>query len=528
MIDLARRDDPAAGLRRGLAPPRRRLRVAALRRHAGPRAPARAVDHDADDARVRARRAARVPGRRRSSSSTGSRRCAPTSATPRTAAGSRRSAAPTTSAPTSTSSSCWRRRARGTTRCWARRWRCSRRASGTSAPARWSTSGTATGPSLEAYRGANANMHGVEAMLATEDPVWLRAGGADHAAARRRQPPAAERALRRAVAAAAGLQPRRARAPVPALRRDDRALVRVGAAGLHARRRPLRGRRAAAVRRGRARRLGRQRASSTPSTGTGGRSSPTGCTGCCARRSRAAAVLGEDALQAEWWELAERQFIDRADGSWQHELDPSNRPATHGLGRQAGRLPRVAGDAHPARCRSRCRSPQVCALTRVRSSHEPLPRRRLRAAGVSPRPRRRSSSRPTSRCRASCRSRRARSVRASPTDGATMYVSSATGLQIYDVSAPATPKQLSQLPLPHFENEDVDVGPRHGRDHQRSVVQRRRHDLPDRRLRPGRARAALDAADQRPGRGTNNTDNGHIANCIRAATTSTRPAPPRA
>jgi hypothetical protein len=43
-------------------------------------------------------------------------------------------------------------------------------------------------------------------------------------------------------------------------------------------------------------------------------------------------------------------------------------------------------------------------------------------------------------------------------DGATMYVTSATGLQIYDVSSPATPKQLSQLPLPHFENEDVDVG----------------------------------------------------------------------
>ena len=25
---------------------------------------------------------------------------------------------------------------------------------------------------LEAYRGANANMHGVEAMLATGDPLW--------------------------------------------------------------------------------------------------------------------------------------------------------------------------------------------------------------------------------------------------------------------------------------------------------------------------------------------------------------------
>src|SRR5262249_22621071 len=43
-------------------------------------------------------------------------------------------------------------------------------------------------------------------------------------------------------------------------------------------------------------------------------------------------------------------------------------------------------------------------------------------------------------------------------DGRTMYVSSATGLQVYDVSTPAAPRKLSQLPLPHFENEDVDVG----------------------------------------------------------------------
>ena len=41
----------------------------------------------------------------------------------------------------------------------------------------------------------------------------------------------------------------------------------------------------------------------------------------------AAAVLGEGALQAEWWAVAERDFIDPSDGSWQHELDPSNRPA---------------------------------------------------------------------------------------------------------------------------------------------------------------------------------------------------------
>jgi hypothetical protein len=43
-------------------------------------------------------------------------------------------------------------------------------------------------------------------------------------------------------------------------------------------------------------------------------------------------------------------------------------------------------------------------------------------------------------------------------DGKTMYVTSATGLQIYDVSAPASPRWFSSLPLPHFENEDVDVG----------------------------------------------------------------------
>ena len=43
-------------------------------------------------------------------------------------------------------------------------------------------------------------------------------------------------------------------------------------------------------------------------------------------------------------------------------------------------------------------------------------------------------------------------------DGRTMFVTSATGLQIYDVSQPATPRKLSQVPLPHFENEDVDVG----------------------------------------------------------------------
>src|SRR4051794_41816288 len=43
-------------------------------------------------------------------------------------------------------------------------------------------------------------------------------------------------------------------------------------------------------------------------------------------------------------------------------------------------------------------------------------------------------------------------------DGQTMYVTSATGLGIYDVTDPESPALLSRLPLPHFENEDVDVG----------------------------------------------------------------------
>ena len=49
--------------------------------------------------------------------------------------------------------------------------------------------------------------------------------------------------------------------------------------------------------------------------------------------------------------------------------------------------------------------------------------------------------------------------------GNTMYVTSATGLGIYDVSAPEAPQRLSRLALAHFENEDVDVGHIGGRDY---------------------------------------------------------------
>ncbi|MEA2247283.1 MAG: hypothetical protein QOH46_1812, partial [Solirubrobacteraceae bacterium] len=49
-------------------------------------------------------------------------------------------------------------------------------------------------------------------------------------------------------------------------------------------------------------------------------------------------------------------------------------------------------------------------------------------------------------------------------DGRTMYVTGATGLGIYDITQPAAPRLLSRMALPHFENEDVDVGHVGGRD----------------------------------------------------------------
>ncbi|MGH2687062.1 MAG: LVIVD repeat-containing protein, partial [Actinomycetota bacterium] len=42
--------------------------------------------------------------------------------------------------------------------------------------------------------------------------------------------------------------------------------------------------------------------------------------------------------------------------------------------------------------------------------------------------------------------------------GTLMYLTTLTGLSIYDVSVPANPVEVGTLPLPHFENEDVDLG----------------------------------------------------------------------
>ena len=222
-------------------------------------------------------------GERGSWSRTGSPRCATTSATPSTAAGSRRRAAGRQARLRARL-----RRAGGGQR--GRR-RAARRGAGGARDALLGRvrgragrrRGTATGRGLEPYRGANANMHGVEALLATGDPLWRERAARIDAAARRRQPPALNEHFDAGWRPLPDYNHRRPRAPVPALRRDDRALVRVGAAGVRARR--LRGRRAAAVRRRACTRAGTARASSTRSTGTAGRSSATTCTGCCARRS---------------------------------------------------------------------------------------------------------------------------------------------------------------------------------------------------------------------------------------------------
>ena len=42
--------------------------------------------------------------------------------------------------------------------------------------------------------------------------------------------------------------------------------------------------------------------------------------------------------------------------------------------------------------------------------------------------------------------------------GNLMYATSVSGLTIYDVTTPAAPTEIGRLALPHFENEDVDLG----------------------------------------------------------------------
>jgi hypothetical protein len=51
----------------------------------------------------------------------------------------------------------------------------------------------------------------------------------------------------------------------------------------------------------------------------------------------------------------------------------------------------------------------------------------------------------------------AASARFSP-DGRYMYASTWKGLHVYDISKPEDPQRVGVLPLPHFENEDVEAG----------------------------------------------------------------------
>ncbi|MDQ3707780.1 MAG: hypothetical protein M3387_00420 [Actinomycetota bacterium] len=43
-----------------------------------------------------------------------------------------------------------------------------------------------------------------------------------------------------------------------------------------------------------------------------------------------------------------------------------------------------------------------------------------------------------------------------------MYVNTLNGVRIYDISNPESPQLVSQLPLPHFENERMTMGERAG------------------------------------------------------------------
>ena len=152
----------------------------------------------------------------------------------------------------------------------------------------------------EGYRGANANMHMVEAFLAAgrrhRGRQLVRACPADRGAAdpRRRERPrlAHRRALRPAVAAAARLQRRPAAPPVQALRGDAGTRPRVVAAaaadprGARPAARLARRRGGAAVRPRGGRTAGaRPAASPTRPTWKGAPSSRTGCTGWSPRPS---------------------------------------------------------------------------------------------------------------------------------------------------------------------------------------------------------------------------------------------------
>jgi hypothetical protein len=106
-------------------------------------------------------------------------------------------------------------------------------------------------------------------------------------------------------------------------------------------------------------------------------------------------------------------------------------------------------------------------------------------------------------------------------DGKYMYVTAAKGMHVYDVSDPANPQRTGFVALPHFENEDVDVGPGFvviTNDPSFStagvlyIIDVSDPSLPTiRSATPTR----IPGAAVRDAIGEPGTGNGHIANCIR-------------
>ncbi len=105
-------------------------------------------------------------------------------------------------------------------------------------------------------------------------------------------------------------------------------------------------------------------------------------------------------------------------------------------------------------------------------------------------------------------------------DGKTMYVTAATGLFVYDVSDPERPDLKGFLALPHFENEDVDVGdgivvitndPSFSTVGALYVIDV--HDPANPTLRSVTP-TQLPAGPLNDAAGVKGTNNGHIANCI--------------
>jgi hypothetical protein len=105
-------------------------------------------------------------------------------------------------------------------------------------------------------------------------------------------------------------------------------------------------------------------------------------------------------------------------------------------------------------------------------------------------------------------------------DGKYMYVTTAKGLHVYDVSDPADPQRTGVLPLPHFENEDVDAGPGFvviTNDPSFSTVGVIYIvDVHDPAAPFVRSQIVTEAPTQqvRDAVGAHGTNNGHISNCI--------------